>query len=72
MPYITSAAYKDPDHQRYILAQSQLLMQPSAKVKIGSMEVALWREYYQNLRKLGVLQKEFDVSELVTTSFLPQ
>jgi ABC-type nitrate/sulfonate/bicarbonate transport system substrate-binding protein len=72
MPYITSAAYKDAAHQKYILEQSRLLMQPSAKVAIGSMDIALWAEYYQNLRKLGVLQKEFDVRELVTTSYLPQ
>ena len=69
--YVTEDSYKDIEYEKFILSASQELMLPTRNTKIGEMDLSRWQRFYDNLVDRGLLERSFEIGDVVTTDYLP-
>lgn len=68
---VDDPSYDIPGYAKYDLAGTVPLVQPTGDQPFGSMSYAVWNRAYQGVETSGLLQKEFNVSNIYTTQFIP-
>lgn len=70
MPYVTNEIYKDRDLEVFILGNSIPLIKPEGVERIGGMEFVRWQRLYESMQSVGLLENDFDVTQVFTRKFL--
>lgn len=65
-----NALYKDPAYEKYILQNSIPLIRTTGNRPLGTMEFVPWNRAYQAIHSAGLLQHNFNVSDVYTTQFV--